>query len=230
MDGFIGALLGIVLIDLVLSGDNAIVIGMAVRNLPPRQKRVAILGGTAGAVALRVILTALAALLLRVPLLQAAGGLVLVWITYRLLRSSGQADGADHASDSFGQAIRMIILADVSMSIDNVLAVGAAAQGDLVLLLFGLSLSLAIIMAGGSLVATLLGKLPWLVYVGGGVLLILAGEMIAEDHFLAPYLGYAPWLPWAISAGLAALIAGLLLWARRGADRGTHSAAPPAAG
>jgi predicted tellurium resistance membrane protein TerC len=124
----------------------------------------------------------------------------------------------------------MIILADVSMSIDNVLAVGAAAQGDLVLLLFGLSLSLAIIMAGGSLVATLLGKLPWLVYVGGGVLLILAGEMIAEDHFLAPYLGYAPWLPWAISAGLAALIAGLLLWARRGADRGTHSAAPPAAG
>jgi YjbE family integral membrane protein len=230
MDGFIGALLGIVLIDLVLSGDNAIVIGMAVRNLPPRQKRVAILGGTAGAVALRVILTALAALLLRVPLLQAAGGLVLVWITYRLLRSSGQADGADHASDSFGQAIRMIILADVSMSIDNVLAVGAAAQGDLVLLLFGLSLSLAIIMAGGSLVATLLGKLPWLVYVGGGVLLILAGEMIAEDHFLAPYLGYAPWLPWAISAGLAALIAGLLLWARRGTDRGTHTAAPPAPG
>ena len=181
MDGFIGALLGIILIDLVLSGDNAIVIGMAVRNLPPRQKRVAILGGTAGAVALRVILTALAALLLRVPLLQAAGGLVLVWITYRLLSSSAAGAGRDHSSDSFGQAIRMIILADVSMSIDNVLAVGAAAQGDIPLLLFGLSLSLAIIMAGGSLVATLLGKLPWLVYVGGGVLLILAGEMIAED-------------------------------------------------
>jgi YjbE family integral membrane protein len=230
MEEFIGALLGIILIDLVLSGDNAIVIGMAVRNLPPHQKRVAILGGTAGAVALRVVLTALAALLLRVPLLQAAGGVVLVWITYRLLRSSGHGDGADHSGDSFGQAIRMIILADVSMSIDNVLAVGAAAQGDIPLLLFGLSLSLAIIMAGGSLVATLLGKLPWLIYVGGGVLLILSGEMIAEDHFLAPYLGHALWLPWAISAGLAALIAGLLLWARRGTDRGTHTAAPPAPG
>jgi YjbE family integral membrane protein len=229
MEGFIGALLGIVLIDLVLSGDNAIVIGMAVRNLPPQQKRVAILGGTAGAVILRVILTALAALLLRVPLLQAAGGLVLVWITYRLLSPSGHGDGADHSGDSFGQAIRMIILADVSMSIDNVLAVGAAAQGDLVLLLFGLSLSLAIIMAGGSLVATLLGKLPWLIYVGGGVLLILAGEMIAEDHFLAGYLGHAPWMPWAISGVLAALVAGLLLWARRGRGHGTPTAAPDAA-
>lgn len=228
MDGFIGALLGIVLIDLVLSGDNAIVIGMAVRNLPPHQKRVAILGGTAGAVILRVILTALAALLLRVPLLQAAGGLVLVWITYRLLSPSGHGDSADHSGDSFGQALRMIILADVSMSIDNVLAVGAAAQGDLVLLLFGLSLSLAIIMAGGSVVATLLGKLPWLIYIGGGVLLILAGEMIAEDHFLAGYLGHAPWMPWAISAALAALVAGLLLWARRSTGRGRPTAAPDA--
>jgi YjbE family integral membrane protein len=229
MGDFIGAIFSIVLIDLVLSGDNALVIGMAVRNLPARQKRLAVLAGGGGALLLRVILTALAAVLLRVPLIQAGGGLLLAWITYRLLRPSEESTEATRADNSFVQALWTIIVADVSMSIDNVLAVGAAAEGDIPLLLFGLALSMGIIIAGGSLVSVLLGKAPWLIYIGGGVLLILAGEMIAEDHFLAGYLGHTPWMPWAISAALAALVGGLLLWARRGTGRGTPTTAPDAA-
>jgi YjbE family integral membrane protein len=213
MDGFFAALLSIILIDLVLSGDNALVIGMAVRNLPPRQKRWAILAGGGGALALRVALTALAAVLLRIPLIQLTGGLLLVWITYRLLAPATAGEEGRADDRSFAQALRTIIVADVSMSIDNVLAVGAAAEGNLTLLLIGLGLSMAIIIAGGSLVSVLLTRLPWLIYVGGGVLLLLAGEMIAEDHAVVSALGHHDWLPWALSAALAAGMAALL-WAR----------------
>jgi YjbE family integral membrane protein len=212
MGDFVGAILSIVLIDLVLSGDNALVIGMAVRNLPAKQKRWAVLTGGGGALLLRVILTALAAVLLRVPLLQAGGGLLLAVITYRLLRPSDESTEATGADNSFVQALWTIIVADVSMSIDNVLAVGAAAQGDIPLLLFGLALSMGIIIAGGSLVSVVLGKAPWLIYLGGIVLLVLSGQMIAEDPIVAGYLGDAPWLQWAVSAGLALVVA-LLLWA-----------------
>jgi len=212
MGDFVGAILSIVLIDLVLSGDNALVIGMAVRNLPAKQKRWAVLAGGGGALLLRVILTALAAVLLRVPLLQAGGGLLLAVITYRLLRPTDESTEATGADNSFVQALWTIIVADVSMSIDNVLAVGAAAEGNIPLLLFGLALSMGIIIAGGSLVSVLLGKAPWLIYLGGIVLLVLAGEMIAEDPVVAQYLGHEFWLQWAISAGLGLIVA-LLLWA-----------------
>jgi len=213
MDGFFAALLSIILIDLVLSGDNALVIGMAVRNLPPRQKRWAILAGGGGALALRVALTALAAVLLRIPLIQLTGGLLLVWITYRLLAPAAEGDAGRADDRSFAQALRTIIVADVSMSIDNVLAVGAAAEGNLTLLLIGLGLSMAIIIAGGSLVSVLLTRLPWLIYVGGVVLLLLAGEMIAEDHAVVAAIGHHAWLPWALTAAQAAGMAALL-WTR----------------
>jgi len=211
LDQFIGAVLSIVLIDIVLSGDNAIVIGMAVRNLPEGQKRRAILAGGGGALLLRVLLTAVTALLLSVPLLQAAGGLLLVWITYRLLAPGHSEEGHASAGRSFGQAMWTIIVADLTMSIDNMLAVGAAAHGDLGLLLFGLGLSMAIIIAGGSVVAGLLQRLPWLIYVGGGVLLLLAGEMISKDTVVVHALGHEPWYAWAISGVFAAALA-LLLW------------------
>ncbi len=211
MDTFILAVLNIALINLILSGDNAIVIGLAVRNLPVQQQNRALLAGTLGAVVLRIILTTLATVLLEVPLLKAGGGLLLVWITYGLLQP-GDSDtelGVHHAS--FAAAIRTVILADLSMSLDNVLAVGAAARGDLTLLLFGLGLSLAIIMAGGRLVAVLMTRLPWLIYIGGGILLILAGEMIASDRFLHGWLGVAAWVPWLLTT-IFALIIALALW------------------
>jgi predicted tellurium resistance membrane protein TerC len=138
--------------------------------------------------------------------------LLLAVITYRLLRPSDESTEATSADNSFVQALWTIIVADVSMSIDNVLAVGAAAQGDIPLLLFGLALSMGIIIAGGSLVSVLLGKVPWLIYLGGIVLIILAGEMIAEDPVVVQYLGDEFWLQWAISAGLGLIVA-LLLWA-----------------
>ncbi len=211
MDTFILAVLNIALINLVLSGDNAIVIGLAVRNLPAQQQTRALLAGTLGAVVLRIILTALATVLLAVPLLKAGGGLLLVWITYGLLQPGDSDTPVDVHHDSFAAAIRTVILADLSMSLDNVLAVGAAAKGDLTLLLFGLGLSLTIIMAGGRLVAVLMTRLPWLIYIGGGILLILAGEMIAGDALLSHWLGHTAWLPWLFTTAFALVIA-LALW------------------
>src|SRR5436309_1846804 len=131
MANFGAGLFSIIIIDLLLSGDNALVIGMAARGLPKEQKRRAIVIGGAGALLLRVVLTALAAVLFQIPLLEAAGGLVLAWITYRLLVPSAETSPAARAEAlSFGAALRTIIVADVTMSLDNVLAVGAAAQGD----------------------------------------------------------------------------------------------------
>ncbi len=206
MDTFILDVLNIALINLLLSGDNAIVIGLAVRNLPAHQQNRALLAGTLGAVVLRIVLTALAAMLLAVPLLKAAGGVLLVWITYQLLTPSENDAALGLPHGSLAAAVRTVILADLSMSLDNVLAVGAAAKGDLTLLLFGLGLSLAIIMAGGRVVAALMRRLPWLVYVGAGILLILAGEMVAGDLFLHGWLGSAAWVPWLLTTLFAAIV------------------------
>jgi YjbE family integral membrane protein len=221
MESLLIALFNIVVIDLTLSGDNAVVIGMAVRKLPPKQKRIAILSGGGLAIVLRIALTAIAAFLLTIPLLRAVGGLVLLWITYHLLSSD---DGAGHEaniqSDSgLWNAMRTIIIADVTMSTDNVLAVGAAAHGDMLLLVFGLTLSMAILVLGGTIVSVLMNKVGWLVYVGAGVLVVLAGEMIADDTWLLEngLLPDAGWVSWALTAaGAVTVMAALLLrrWRR----------------
>jgi YjbE family integral membrane protein len=221
MEQLLAAVLNIVLIDIVLSGDNAIVIGMAVRNLPPAMRNRAIVFGTMGAVVLRIILTALATMVLQIPLVQAGGGLLLAWITYRLIAPEAEGEAAGPSADSFAAAIRTIILADLSMSLDNVLAVGAAAHGEITLLLFGLSLSLAIIMAGGRLVSELLNRLAWLVYIGAAILLILAGEMIAKDALLIQWWGHHDWLPWLISLVLALAVLVALRLPRPGVKRET---------
>lgn len=173
-------IVGIVIIDLVLSGDNAVVIGLAARRLSPENRRRAIIFGGVGAVVLRVIFTALAAVLLSVPLLQAGGGLMLLWIAYKLVKPHG-GDERVGESDTLMQAIRTIILADVVMSLDNILAVGGAAHGDLWLLLFGLAFSIPVLLLGSELVARLLGRHPLFVYVGVFVLILTAVGMIVED-------------------------------------------------
>ncbi|HEX9991200.1 MAG TPA: TerC family protein [Chloroflexia bacterium] len=210
------ALFNIIIIDLVLSGDNAVVIGMAVRKLPPRQKRVAVLLGGGLAIVLRIVLTALATFLLQVPLLQLIGGLVLVWITYHLL-AQDDVDGAAHrvsADMGMANALRTIIIADITMSTDNVLAVGAAAQGDLVLLLFGLTLSMVILVLGGTLVSVLMNKLTWLTYVGAAVLVLLAGDMIASDKWLLDnhIISHDWWVRWVFTAIVGVVVAGALYW------------------
>lgn len=177
---FIQPILAIVLIDLVLSGDNAVVIGMAARRLSPENRRRAILWGGLGAIGLRILFTALAALLLDVPYLQAAGGFLLLWIAFRLLKPHHEGAHVSEAG-SLSEAIRTIILADVVMSLDNILAVGGAAEGHLGLLLFGLFLSIPIILLGSEVVARLLGRFPILIYVGAFVLIQTAVGMVLED-------------------------------------------------
>jgi YjbE family integral membrane protein len=204
-------LLSIVLIDLVLSGDNAVVIGMAVRDLPGHLRRQAILVGTLGAIGLRVTFTILAALLLAVPFLRALGGFALFWIAAKLL--GGEEDGARVGSArSFSQAVALIIVADFTLSLDNVLAVAGAANGHLGLLVFGLLLSIPILMLGSAAIAELLNRWPWLNLVGALIIVWAGAQLIAHDARVHAWLGW-PLGAW-FALGLA-VTAGLYLRARR---------------
>lgn len=187
----IGSVLGIIVIDLVLSGDNAVVIGMAARSLPPDQRRRAIIFGGGAAVALRILFTAIAALLLEIPLLHFVGGLLLVYVAFKLLRSETGEENVREGNNLL-DAIRVIVLADVVMSLDNMLAVGAQAHGDLRLLLFGLALSIPLLLIGSNIVATLMGRFPWLVWLGAAVLAWTAGQMMVEDPLAHPFFEFLP--------------------------------------
>ena len=211
----ISSILSIIVIDLVLSGDNAVVIGMAARRLSPENRRRAIIFGGAGAVGLRVLFTAMAALLLGVPYLQAAGGLLLLWIAYKLLRPQDHSAHVTEAG-SLAEAIRTIVLADVVMSLDNILAVGGAAEGHLGLLLFGLVLSIPILLLGSELVARMLGRYPILVYVGATVLILTAVEMVAEDDLIHDRYAVPFVLVLLVSAVVSAVVIQVSRWSRRG--------------
>jgi YjbE family integral membrane protein len=175
------AVISIIIIDLVLSGDNAVVIGMAARSLSPENRRRAIIFGGAGAIGLRILFTALATVLLGIPGLQAIGGVLLFYIAFRLIRPHGDEHSNIKEAGTLREAIRTIILADVVMSLDNILAVGGAAHGDIRLLMFGLLLSIPIILFGSELVARLLGRFPGFLYVGAYVLVHAAVAMIFHD-------------------------------------------------
>jgi YjbE family integral membrane protein len=207
--------LGIVVIDLVLSGDNAVVIGLAARRLGPRDRRRAIFWGGVGAIGLRVLFTALTAVLLGIPALQFLGGLLLVWIAFKLLREEPAAERGEgvREGETLVDAVRTIVLADVIMSLDNILAVGGVAHGDLALLLFGLGLSMPLILFGSGLVALLTERLPWLVYVGSGVLVWTAADMMAEDMLLGAYIPHlgTPIEPFPLVLTLGSLGLGYLM-------------------
>ena len=223
MIDLLSSVLTIIVIDLILSGDNAVVIGMAARRLSPKNRRRAIIVGGAGAVGLRMLFTAMATILLDIPYLQAIGGVLLLWIAYKLLKPQDHGAGIQEAG-SLGEAIRTIILADVVMSLDNILAVGGAAHGNLWLLLFGLALSIPILLFGSELVARVLGRLPILVYVGVIVLIMTAVGMLFEDEIIHNF--YAPSTVWraVITAVAATVIIIASLWRQR-----TAKTAAPAA-
>jgi YjbE family integral membrane protein len=206
--------LSIVVIDLSLAGDNALVIALAVRSLPARQQLLGRLWGTIGAVALRLAFIALVSALLAVPLLQLAGGLLLLWIAVKLVRPSGSAGaaGAVRRGSSLAEAIWIILAADVTMSLDNVLAVAAAAHGDFLLVAFGIALSLPLVVWGSGVLSRLMARHAWMIWLGGGVLGYVAGEMITDDPILRGWLGgAADVIDDPLSVVLAALI-GLLGW------------------
>jgi YjbE family integral membrane protein len=192
----LGALAEVLLVNLVLSGDNAVVIGLASRDLPLHARRRAIAIGGGLAALLRLLLTLPAEYLLHVAMVRAGGGCLLGWVAYRLLTEDDSATEHDEAT-SIAHAVRLIVLADATMSLDNILAVAAVAerssQATLVLIV-GLAISIPIVLAGGDLVARLMGRLPILAWIGGAILAYTAGELIAEDEALDHLFGAAPHL------------------------------------
>jgi len=178
---FLSQILRIVVIDLVLSGDNAVVIGMAAHSLEPRQRKHAIVLGGAAAIGLRIALTAIAAFLLQLRGLQAAGGLLLLWIAVKLLKQEEESHEGLKSAATMKGAIATILVADFIMSLDNVLAVAGASEGNLGLLIFALVLSMGILMFLGSVVANLVSRLWWLAYVGSGVIAWTGSAMVFED-------------------------------------------------
>jgi len=198
---FWARVLGIIIIDLTLAGDNALVIALAVRNLPKRQQFLGRIWGTAGAVGLRLAFIAIATWLLRIPFLQLVGGLLLLWIAFKLVYHETGAEEHVRHGGSLREAIWIIIVADAIMSLDNVLAVAAAAHGDMTLVVFGIALSIPIVVWGSGLLATLMNRFIWIIWIGGAILGYVAGEMILKDKGFgwidhsSPVVGWLPLVP-----------------------------------
>jgi len=185
---FFTGLLTICIINLVLSGDNAVVIALASRNLPPKHRTTAIVWGSIAAIALRVGLTIVAVILLQIPFLRTAGGALLIYIGVKLLTDEEGDDDKMEASSNIATAIKTIVIADLVMSLDNVLAVAAASNGNIVLLIIGLAISVPIIIVGSQLLVWVMKKIPVFVYIGAGLIAYTAGEMINGDRKVAPLL------------------------------------------
>ena len=184
---FFTALAAIIVIDLALAGDNAIVIALAARNLPPHLQKRAILWGTFGAIAVRVVMTMAVVWLLGIPGLMAAGGAILVWIAYRLLKPQGGDGHEVKAAATFWGAMQTIVIADAAMGLDNVLAVAGAAHGSFALVVIGLLISIPIVVWGSTLILRWVGKYPWIIQVGVAVLCWTAAKMIVSEPLFKDY-------------------------------------------
>jgi YjbE family integral membrane protein len=192
---FLSALLAIVVIDLVLAGDNAIVIALAARSLPLALQKRAIVGGAVGAIGVRSLMTVIVVWLLDIPGLLLAGGLLLLWIAYRLLLPDGDAgDWHGPAPATFWGAMRTIVIADAVMGLDNVLAVAGAAHGSYLLVVTGLVISVPIVVWGSTMVLKVVDRYPGVVYVGAGVLVWTAVKMINGEPLIKPWLEATPML------------------------------------
>ena len=206
-------LVQIIGIDILLSGDNAVVIALACRSLPAHQRRRGIVLGAAAAIVLRIVFAAFIAHLLAVPYLKIVGGLLLFWIAVKLLLpeegDGGNRDGVDPARTLF-QAVKTIVIADAVMSLDNVVGIAAAAKGDVLLLALGLIISIPLIVYGSTLILTLLDRFPVIVTAGGALLGYIAGETVATDIVLVDWVReHAPWLHYGAPVGGAVLVVAL---------------------
>jgi YjbE family integral membrane protein len=182
------ALSKVVWIDILLSGDNALVIAMACRGLAPRQRFWGMVLGAGGAVALRIGCTGLVASLLEYPYLKIAGGLALLYVATKLLLPEEAEDGGIKSTDRLWAAVRVVMIADIVMSMDNVIAVAAAAHGSMLLLGFGLTLSIPLIVTGAALITSILSRFPVLIWAGAALLGWIAGEVIVSDPLIKPLL------------------------------------------
>jgi YjbE family integral membrane protein len=217
---FLAAFMSIVLIDLILAGDNAVVIAAAVRTLPRKQRQKGILLGAGVAVVLRVVLTYFASQLLQMSYVKLIGGIFILWIAVKLFVDSAPEEEVRRNATSILQALWVIVVADLTMSVDNVLAVAGASKGNLFLLLFGLGLSIPFVVLTSSLLSLLMDKYPFIIYVGAGILGKVGGEMIFTDPVIVEIIR----IPEAFLYGLEALFAvGVIivgkLWLRWRTDR-----------
>lgn len=210
----IGIIVQIILIDLALGGDNSIVIGMAAKNLPPHLQKKAILYGTAGAILLRFLLAFIVSWLLYIPFLKTVGGILLVGIGVKLIGAQGKEENVHiEAKDSLWAAIKTIILADVLMSLDNVLGIVGVTNNHWGLLIFGMLISVPIIIFGSTMVIKVMNKFPILIYVGGAILGWAAGGMLATDQYLAQYIPVVASYGTAVKVGLLAItLVGGIAW------------------
>jgi YjbE family integral membrane protein len=210
----LSGLLAIVLLDLVLAGDNAIVIALAARKLPHQLQRRAVLWGTFGAIAVRVSLTSVVVYLLKLPGLMLVGGLVLLPIAWKLLRHDS-ADPDISAADNFWSALRTIIVADALMGMDNVLAIAGASRGHLGLVVTGLLISVPLVVWGSTLILRMIDRLPMIVYIGAAAIAWTAGRMIAHDSLLDVWFGARDWLQYVLDGTLVLLVCCGGWWANR---------------
>jgi YjbE family integral membrane protein len=215
VDFWIG-LLKIVWINIILSGDNAVVIALAARSLPPVQQRKAIFWGSGAAVVLRIALTVVAAKLLQMSFLQIVGGLLLLWIGVQLLSDEEEGEGHAKEHGSLMAAVRTILIADLVMSLDNVIAVAAAAKGDTTLLILGLAISIPLVIFGSTLMIRLMERFPIIVTFGAALIGWVGGETIVSDVALKSVLVDMPWIHYAAAAAGAILVVGLGRLLQRG--------------
>ena len=209
---FFAAVMSIVLIDLVLAGDNAVVIAMAVRSLPGKQRLWGIALGAGGAVVVRVICTFLVAQLLNMPFIKLVGGAVIIWIAVKLFTEGADEDYKERESGNIWQALWIIIVADMSMGIDNMLAVGAASHGNLFLLIFGLALSIPFVVLMSNTLSKLMDKYPIILWAGAAILGKVGGEMMITDPWIHGLLNPPKWVEYAVMAFFVAFVCGLSKW------------------
>ncbi len=183
------AVLQIIWIDILLSGDNAVVIALACRSLPPRQRRIGIVLGAGAAVVLRILFALIISYILEVPFLKLVGGALLLWIAVKLITGEEEAEANVSESDTLWQAVRTIVIADAVMSFDNVVAIAAASHGNPWLFVFGLALSVPLIVMGSTLIMTLISRFPAFVWAGAGLLGWVAGEVLVSDPWVIGKLG-----------------------------------------
>jgi YjbE family integral membrane protein len=228
---FLVALLSIILIDLILAGDNAVVIAMAVRSLPRKQRMRGIIFGAGAAVILRVILTFFAAQLLQIQFIKFIGGAVILWIAVKLFIEGAPGEDAHKEAKNLWQAIWVIIVADITMSTDNVLAVAGASHGNLFLLLFGLGLSIPFVVFTSNLLSMLMDKFPIILYLGAAVLGRVGGEMMITDPFIKEHLHPTKIMQYSVEAffTIGVLIAGKMWikWKRSREERQMTAASHP---
>lgn len=201
-------LFNIVFLDLILAGDNAIVIALAARNLPKNQQKKAVIWGTVGAITIRILATLLVVRLLDLPWLHLIGGFLLIWIAFKLLVQE-EEHGDVKAGTTLWQSIQTIIIADAAMGLDNVIAVAGAAKGHMPLVVIGLLISVPVVVWGSTLFIKLVNRFNWILYIGGAVLAYTAASMLTDEKMFAKFFETYGWMHWGVIIVVIVLVLGI---------------------